>query len=274
MRSPVLARRYGPIQDRFLQRAERIVVSSPVLAMTAAALRPYRDRVVVIPFGVDPDEWPTNDRDTEAIRARHPGPIVLFLGRLVWYKGVDVLIEAMASVDATLVVAGDGPERSRLESLARGRNLAHKVRFVGEVTNTQRVSYHRAADVFVLPSVSRAETFGIAMLEAMSLATPVISTHLGTGTSWVNRSGETGLVVPPRDPRALATAVTLLLDDHDLRLRLGAGAASRARHRFSKAAMLEALAELYGSFGPVGDGDRRRPARGRRRAEEAAVGDR
>jgi glycosyltransferase involved in cell wall biosynthesis len=274
MRSPALARRYGPIQDRFLQRAERIVVSSPVLAMTAAALRPYRDRVVVIPFGVDPDEWPTNDRDTEAIRARHPGPIVLFLGRLVWYKGVDVLIEAMASVDATLVVAGDGPERSRLESLARGRNLAHKVRFVGEVTNTQRASYHRAADVFVLPSVSRAETFGIAMLEAMSLATPVISTHLGTGTSWVNRSGETGLVVPPRDPRALATAVTLLLDDHDLRLRLGAGAAGRARHRFSKAAMLEALAELYGSFGPVGDGDRRRPARGRRRAEEAAVGDR
>jgi rhamnosyl/mannosyltransferase len=275
MRSPALARRYGPIQDRFLQRAERIVVSSPVLAMTASALRPYRDRVVVIPFGADPDEWPTNERDTDDIRARHPGPIVLFLGRLVWYKGVEVLIEAMASVDATLVVAGDGPERSRLESLARRRNLAHRVRFVGEVTNSERASYYRAADVFVLPSVSRAETFGIAMLEAMSVATPVISTELGTGTSWVNRSGDTGIVVPPRDPGALAAAIALLLRDHDLREGLGAGAARRAHQHFSKAAMLWALADLYATSGAVPNGDHRRPARGRRRAEAAApVGDR
>ncbi|HEX2192800.1 MAG TPA: glycosyltransferase [Acidimicrobiales bacterium] len=250
MRSPALARRYGPVQERFLGRMEHIVVSSPALAVRATPLRAHRDRVVVIPFGVDPAEWPADDRAVAGIRARHPGPIVLFLGRLVWYKGVHVLIEAMTSVPATLLVVGDGPERTRLEALVRHRRLGPRVRFVGEVSDWERASYQRAADLFVLPSTSRAETFGIAMLEAMSVGTPVVSTEVGTGTSWVNRSGETGLVVPPRDPRALAGAITSLLGEDDRRRRLGLGAARRARDHFPKAAMLAAFADLYRSMAP------------------------
>ena len=246
MRNPTLARQYRPFQEHFLRRMDRIAVSSPALAMRAAPLAAHRDRVVVIPFGVDPAEWPADDRAVAGIRARHPLPIVLFLGRLVWYKGVDVLIEAMTSVEGTLLVVGDGPERPRLEALAR-RRLGPRARFTGEVTDSERASYQRAADVFVLPSTSRAETFGIAMLEAMSLGTPVISTEVGTGTSWVNRSGETGLVVPPGDPRALVGAVTWVLGDDDRRQRLGLGAARRARDEVPKAAMLAAFAELYRS---------------------------
>jgi glycosyltransferase involved in cell wall biosynthesis len=245
-RSPELARLYGAFQHRFLERAERIVVGSPVLADSAPALDRHRERVVVIPYGVDAGEWPADDRAVGRIRRRHPGPLVLFLGRLVWYKGVDVLIEAMASVDATLLVVGDGPERARLERLA-ARAGPSRARFLGEVSDDERASCYRAADVFVLPSVSPAESFGIAMLEAMALGTPVVSTELGTGTSWVNRPGETGIVVPPGRPAALADAIRLLLGDADLRRALGAAAARRARDQFSKAAMLEALAELYGA---------------------------
>ena len=119
------------------------------------------------------------------------------------------------------------------------------VRFVGNVTDAERSAYQRAAEVFVLPSVSRAESFGIAMLEAMSYGTPAVSTEVGTATSWVNRHGETGLVVPPRDAAALTDAIETLLGDDGLRFELGAAAAQRARRDFSKRVMLDRLAGVY-----------------------------
>jgi glycosyltransferase involved in cell wall biosynthesis len=150
----------------------------------------------------------------------------------------------MRTVDANLVVVGDGPERSRLmrlaEELAPGR-----VAFVGAVADQERAAYYRAADVAVMPSVSPAEAFAIALLEAMVCGTPVVSTELGTGTSWLNQHRETGLVVPPRDPGALANALTLLLADRDLHRELGAGARRRSETHFSKRAMLRGLNEIY-----------------------------
>jgi rhamnosyl/mannosyltransferase len=242
-RNPRLARGYATVQRRFLSRVDRIVVSSQVLADRAPGLAAHRDRVVVVPFGVDPAEWPADRRRVQELRRAARGPLVLFLGRLVRYKGVEVLVEAMRDVDATLLVVGDGPERRALERAAAGS----RVRFVGSVTNEERSAYYRAADVFVLPAVSRAETFGIAMLEAMSFGTPAISTELGTGTSWVNVAGDTGLVVPPADATALRAAITTVLGDHRMRAAMGEAAADRARRRFSKPEMLDRLAEVYRS---------------------------
>ena len=249
VRNPRLARAHRMVQQRFLRRADRIVVGSYVLAETSPALAPHRQRTVVIPYGVDAAEWPADPALVEEIRSAHDGPIVLFLGRLVHYKGVDVLIHAMGSLDATLLVVGDGPTRARLAATAAEAHLGPRVNFVGNVTNEQRSAYYRAASVFVLPAVSRGETFGIAMLEAMSHGTPAVSTEVGTGTSWVNISGETGLVVPPRDAGALAEAIKAVVGDGCLRERLGAAAARRAREQFSKRLMLERLADLYRTLG-------------------------
>lgn len=241
-RSPGLAPAYRRVQQRFLSRADRIVVSSRLLADRSPALAAHGDRVSVVPFGSDPGEWPADPARVAELRTAAGGsPVVLFLGRLVRYKGVDVLLEAMRGVDAALVVVGDGPERRGLERVASGL----RARFVGPVTNEARSAYYQAADVFVLPAVSRAETFGIAMLEAMSFGTPVVSTEVGTGTSWVNAGGETGLVVPPRDPAALARAIRAVLADDLLRASMARAAAERARRHFSKRAMLDGLAEVY-----------------------------
>ncbi|MGH9266051.1 MAG: glycosyltransferase [Acidimicrobiales bacterium] len=243
-RNPGLARWYLPLERRFLARVARIVAGFPVLAGTSPALAAPRERVAVIPYGVDPDEWPAPPEAVTAIRGSARGrPLVLFLGRLVSYKGVDVLIEAMRSVDATLLVVGDGPARPALEAATAG--LGDRVLFAGNVSNERRSAYYRAADVFVLPAVSRAESFGIAMLEAMAQGTPAISTEVGTGTSWVNVDGETGVVVPPRDPERLASALAGLFADDGRRKELGAAAAARARRHFSKRAMVEQLTELY-----------------------------
>lgn len=242
---PRLSRAYAPLQQRFLERSDRIIVSSQLLAEGSPALARHRDRVVVIPFGVDPDDWPAEEWRVARIHRTHPGPIVLFLGRLVYYKGLDVLVDAMGRVEASLVVVGDGPQRRALDRRVRRAAPQGRVHLVGQVDTAERSAYYRAADVLVLPSISRAETFGIAMLEAMSLGTPVVSTEVGTATSWVNRSGETGLVVPPRDPEALAAAITALLNDDSLRRAMGAAAATRVRDAFSKRTMLEAFADVY-----------------------------
>jgi glycosyltransferase involved in cell wall biosynthesis len=237
---------YGRLQRRALRRASTVVVSSPPMARSPV-LSERRPQLEVIPYGTDAGDWPVGDDEIENVRRRYPGPLLLFLGRLVHYKGVDVLSEAMRALDATLLVAGDGPRRSSLEAHAARAGVGERVVFLGQVANQDRAAYYRAADLFVLPSVTQAEAFGIAMLEAMACGTPAICTEVGTGTSWVNRHGETGLVVPPKDPAALVEAIRTVLTDAALRHDLGAAAAHRARHDFSKPAMLRALADLYGS---------------------------
>jgi glycosyltransferase involved in cell wall biosynthesis len=236
---------FSPLQNRFLREAERIVVSSPRILETSKTLAPHRDRAVVIPFGVDPNYWGSRPAQTDRLRERHGSRVVLFLGRLAHYKGLDVLIEAMGRVSAKLLIVGDGPRRPALEAAVQSNLPRHKVEFVGEITVEERAAYYHAADVFVLPSTSRAEAFGIAMLEAMACGTPAISTEVGTGTSWVNVSGETGVVVPPGDPGALSGAIKALFGDDRLRKRLGEAAALRVSEHFTKERMLQSLASLY-----------------------------
>jgi len=240
---------FAPFQQRFLARARRIVVGSPVLRDTSPALAPHRARIVVIPYGVDADRWSARPASAEALRARHRPPLVLFLGRFRRYKGVHVLIDAMRDVAGTLLVVGDGPGRAALERRAAEAGLADRTVFAGEVPDELRAAYYHAADVFVLPSTTRAESFGIAMLEAMACGTPVICTEVGTGTTWLNRHDETGLVVPPDDARALAAALTSLLADGARRREMGLAAASRVRESFTKRAMVQSIGSLYAQVG-------------------------
>lgn len=238
---------YRPFQAMFLKKAYRVIVSNPRTIETSTALEPIRDRCVVIPFGVEPGDWSEPPDSADGIREKFPGPIIVFLGRLAYYKGVDVLINAMRSIEATCLIIGDGPIRSSLESMTSDLRLRHKVVFTGEVSDDERTAFLHAADIFVLPSTSRAEAFGIAMLQAMACGKPVVSTELGTGTSWVNVNNRTGIVVPPGEPPALAGAIKAILGDRVKREDLGLAAAERVRTNFTRFQMLESLASLYAS---------------------------
>ncbi|MBA2305448.1 MAG: glycosyltransferase [Acidobacteria bacterium] len=239
---------YRPFLRRVLRRASRIVVSSPNLAEHAEELRDFRDKCVVIPFGIDAarlERTPEVDALVADIGGRHQGPKVLFVGRLVAYKGVDVLLRAMRDVQATALIIGDGPLRASLEDQARRCGVESRVKFLGHLRDAEVVAHLHACDVFVLPSVTRAETFGVVQLEAMACGTPVVSTNLPTGVPWVNRDGETGLVVEPGDAAGLAAALNLLTSDAVMRERMGQAGRRRVAAQFTAARMTSESTTLY-----------------------------
>lgn len=240
---------YHPLVRAVYGRARRIIVSSPALASHAAALAPYQDRIAVVPFGIDVEAWDpeyaTRQRVAE-IRARAAGrALLLFAGRLVPYKGVDVLLLALRDVDAELVVAGDGPQRDAWMALSKALGVESRVRFAGEVTPGELRALFHACDVFVLPSVTRAEAFGYVQLEAMACGKPVVSTRVASGVPWVNRHEDTGLTVPPGDPAALGAALRRLVQDPGLRAGFGAAGRARVLSEFTMTTMGERAAAVY-----------------------------
>ena len=241
---------YAPIARPAYRRAERFIVSSPALGERASALAPYRDRVRVIPFGIDPAEWEPDAgiRERASQITREMGPFVLFAGRHVAYKGVDVLLRALKETTITAVIAGDGPERAAWQALAAQLGVDAQVRFPGDVSDRELRALMQAACALVLPSVTRAEAFGYVQLEAMTSGKPVISTDVPSGVSWVNQHERTGLIVAAGQPDPLRAAIERILGDGALRERLGQGGRERVARQFTMVKLRELLAALYGEM--------------------------
>ena len=233
---------YGRVVQRALyRRADCVIVSSPALAAESALVRHAR-RVAVIPFGVTLERYEHVDEASRSranrVVAAVPGPRMLFVGRLVYYKGLEVLLDAMARCEGSLVIVGEGPLEGALRALVTEKRLGERVLFAGRVSDADLPAFYQACDVFVLPSIARTEAFGVVQIEAMAAGRPVVSTNLPTGVPWVNQDGVSGLVVPPGDPAALGDALRRLLDDGALRQRLGEGARRRAQAMFSRERMV------------------------------------
>ena len=237
---------YGPVLRRILRQMDRILPTSQPYIQSSPWLRSVASKCTVVPLGIDVDRFSKpRPNMVQTIRQRYPGPILLFVGRLRYYKGLPYLLRAMQQVQATLLVVGTGPESQNLERLNSELGITDKVQFLGDVSNETLPAYYQAADIFVLPSSQRSEAFGIVLLEAMAAGTPLISTELGTGTSWVNQDGVTGLVVPPRDENALASAINKLLGDNELRLKMGQNAQKRARQEFDLPVLVDRVMAVY-----------------------------
>jgi len=240
---------YAPLQRKLLQRAALVAVSSPVYIESSPFLRDIRKKCRVVHYGIEMERFAETAQvrdDAQRLRTRYADlPLLLFIGRLRHYKGVDVLIRAMHRIRAQLLIIGTGPMQEAWQNLAQAENLVDKVFFLGDASERECLAARYAADLFVLPSTNRAEALGIVQLEAMACGMPVVCTELGTGTSYVNRNGVTGLVVAPNDPQALAAAINRLLVSPALRAKMGAEGRRRVREEFSFQAMINNTISFY-----------------------------
>jgi rhamnosyl/mannosyltransferase len=247
VRQEQIGRLLRPLHHVFLRRADAIVATSRAYAESSETLRAFRDKVHVIPLGIDAESLvdAAAQARARALRERFGGPLVAFVGRLVYYKGLPHLIEAMSGVPARLLIVGSGPLEDELRVLAARRGLDGRV-FFETVPRVDSVApYLLACDVAVLPSVERTEAFGLSLLEAMACGKPVIATELGTGTSVVCKNEVNGLVVPAGDSTALRGAIERLLADPALRERLGTAGQRKVREQYSLSTMVRSFVQLY-----------------------------
>lgn len=257
VRQKKLGAAFQPFLDRSLAWADAIIATSPNYLATSTVLQAHKERCEVLPYGIPVEQFA--DRDEEAvarIRAQFGSRLVITVGRLIYYKGFDVLVQAMKDVHGTLLVVGDGPLRAELEARAHALGIADRVHFLGEIHNRDIAAYYHASDVFALASVARSEAFGIVQLEAMACGVPVVNTSLDSGVPFVSLDGETGVTVPPGDADALARALNDLLDDDARRASLGAAARKRVDTEFTSQVMGRRMLELYTTVVRRGEAER------------------
>jgi glycosyltransferase involved in cell wall biosynthesis len=246
VRQRLLGALFEPFVLRVLRRSHAVVCTSQRYLDTSPVLPRFRSKCTVIPYGIPMAESvPLDPGAIAAIRQRHGDRLVLAVGRLVYYKGFEYLIDAMRDVDAKLLIVGEGPLRSALERKIADCGVSHRVELLGEIQNENLAPYYLASQVFAFPSVARSEAFGIVQLEAMSCALPVVNTNLDSGVPFVSRHNETGMTVPPADPIALGNALNLLLANASLRARFSIAARRRASHEFTAQRMAERTLSLY-----------------------------
>lgn len=234
-------RLYRPLLWRVLRDASFLLASSPNYIASSPYLSPLTERCRVVPLGIDPRPFlraVPNYPPAQRLR-------LLFVGRHRYYKGVGDLLRALAGLDVECFIAGSGPLTQEWQQLAGELGLGERVRFLGDVPDAELPALYASADVFVLPSNARSEAFGIVLLEAMASGLPCITTELGTGTSFVVQDGVTGLVVAPRQPEALATAIVSLQADPALRVRLGQAGRQRLLQEFTLETMVQRVQAIY-----------------------------
>lgn len=241
---------YSPLMNWYLGHVNAIAPTSPGYLATSQDLAPYHDKCTVIPLGLDVTAYPAPDeRAIRANEAQFGERYFAFVGVFRYYKGLQFLIEAAGSVAANIVLIGDGPLRAQYQQEVTRRGLTN-VHFAGLVSDQSKVDILAGAYGFVFPSHLRSEAFGLGLAEAAMLGKPMISCEIGTGTSFVNLDGETGLVVSPADPAALAAAMNALLADPTLAATFGAAARVRFDQYFSQSTMVDEYLKLYRRIAP------------------------
>ena len=241
-----LLRLYGPFLDAFYRRASCIVVPTPRHIEISRFVSKYREKCRVVPYGIQASRFELDETGHKKVNELRDGlPSVLCVGRLVSYKGVEVLIRALEGIKARLWIIGTGALDGSLRTLTQEKKLADRVEFLGRVSEQDLVAYYRACDVVVLPSITNAEMFGVVQLEAMACRKPVISTNLPTGVSWVNQHGKTGYVVSPGNAEELAQCIQHLINNPQLREEMGEAGRMRVEQHFTSAKMAEAMLQVY-----------------------------
>lgn len=239
-----------PIELFALRRANSIICTSRQYASASSVLQDFMSKVDIVPIGVA--EVNSNlgrvSLPPDLLEFVANRKIVLSVGRIVSYKGFDVLVEACKNLDPDIcvLIVGSGPLLDELRAKIASCALASKVRLLGRVDDELLSMLFRSAKLFCLPSVERSEAFGVVLLEAMRLAIPIVATDIsGSGVPWVNASDVSGINVPPFDSQALAEAINYICGDEMLHARLSSGALDRFLSKFTLNESISNILKIY-----------------------------
>ncbi|WIE50604.1 glycosyltransferase family 4 protein [Pseudomonas sp. GM17] len=240
-----LLKLYRPLMNRFLHSVDRIVAASPNYLHTSDVLQQFPDKTRVIPYGLNKAGYPQPDAERMAQwRQRLGERFFLFVGVMRYYKGLHILLDALKDVDYPVVIVGAGPLEAELHAQAAALGLRN-LHFLGRLGDEDKVALLQLSYAIVFPSHLRSEAFGISLLEGAMYGKPMISSEIGTGTSYINIHGETGLVVPPSDPQAFRAAMRQLWDNPEQAAQMGLKAEARYRQLFTADQMGQRWSELY-----------------------------
>ena len=236
---------YKPLRHGFLESVDRIVATSPNYMASSDVLSQFSEKTDVIPIGLDQSTYPKPDAGRmQAWRDRLGPKYFAFVGVLRYYKGLHILIEAAKATGYPVAIAGAGPMEEELKKQVESLGLTN-VHFLGFLHEEQKMALLAASLAVVFPSHLRSEAFGISLLEGAMCAKPLISSEIGTGTTFINAHRETGLVVPPGDPAQLGQAMQALWDSPEMANTMGLRAYERYQQFFTARQMGQAYMQLY-----------------------------
>ncbi|BCK27013.1 glycosyltransferase family 4 protein [Vibrio cholerae] len=245
VRQKLLKTLYQPLESYFLNHANILVATSPQYAHTSENLLRHKNKVKIIPLAVDDSTYPIPSKDNiNKWREKVGEGFFLFVGVLRYYKGLDYLLEAAKINNLPVVIAGDGPERAKLEDYISKHNL-NNIKLVGFISEEDKVALHLLSKAFVFPSHLRSEAFGISLIEAQLFKKPIISCDIKTGTSYVNIHQKTGLIAKAGDAKSLASALQVLSNDDKLCAKYGNNGYQRAIDNFTINIQAEKYFNIY-----------------------------
>jgi len=246
----MLYRAFEPFENIVYARAAKIITNSSAYVSGSDRLMQHRDKVETVPMGLDLEPFlnPSEAalRYAASLRAKYGSPLWLSVGRCVYYKGYDTAIRALRHVPGKLIIVGKGPYKESLMRSASELGVGDRIIWLSYMSQDELVGAYHAATAFWLSSNQRSEAFGLVQVEAMATGCPVINTAIPhSGVSWVSRHGETGLTAGVNAPQEFAAAARQLVDDSELRHRLGESARRRAVGRFEQSVMAARTLDLY-----------------------------
>ena len=248
IRQKNLLKLYRPLMWKFLGSMHRIVATSPNYVATSDVLARYPEKTSVIPIGLDKAAYPQPQPERLQLWREKLGPkFFLFVGVIRYYKGLHILIEAAQGTDYPIVIVGVGPIEGELKAQAAHLGL-HNMHFLGRLPDEDKVALLTLCYGVLFPSHLRSEAFGISLLEGAMYGKPMISSEIGTGTSFVNIADETGLVVPPSDPMALRYAMRYLWEHPTQAAEMGRCAEERYWKYFTADQMVRSYVDLYSAL--------------------------
>jgi glycosyltransferase involved in cell wall biosynthesis len=240
---------YKPLLVWMLKKANVIIGTSQKYINESLQLKDFKNKCVPIPIGIKKNDIGVDENKFEEIKVRFKNKKIIFsLGRFIYYKGFEYLIESAEYLPDNYVIllGGDGELKEKYENLIKRKKLSDKVFLTGKIPQKEIGSYYKACDLFCLPSIAKSEAYGIVMIEAMSFGKPVVATKIkGSGTDWVNQDGITGLNVNPEDAEQLAKAFQTILENPAMYQKFSENAHHRYLNEFTIETEIEKLIKVY-----------------------------